>query len=196
LNINSKYLSINKYTRDGRLLNGVLGIVMHYPGKANQTARGIWNYWESEATKGKLGYTSAHYVIDLDGTILQCIPLNERAYHCGTSKKDPVSKKVYTDKGRELFGKYCSFPNLSPNQVTIGIEICHTDNDGNYNNKTILSAIDLVSYLCGFFQLSTNRITTHNEIVGWKECPKLWTNKPYLFEAFKNDVKVRLQNGR
>lgn len=196
MNITQKFLSINKYTRDGRLLNGLTAIVMHYPGKAKQEALGVWNYWDKEVTKGKLGYSSAHYIIDLNGDIYQAIPENERAFHCGTSKKDPISNKVYTDKARDIFGKYCIFPNLSPNQVSIGIEMCHIDDEGNYKPETILSAIELVSYLCKVYNISINKIITHNDIVGWKECPKLWVNKPFLFDAFKFDIKMRLQNGR
>jgi len=40
---------------------------------------------------------SAHFLIQRDGKIIQCVPCNKIAYHAGQSKwKDPKTGKVYT----------------------------------------------------------------------------------------------------
>jgi N-acetylmuramoyl-L-alanine amidase len=40
---------------------------------------------------------SAHFVVQRDGEIIQCVPCNQAAYHAGQSRwKDPKTGKVYT----------------------------------------------------------------------------------------------------
>lgn len=190
--ITEKYLSINEYSRPGKLLKKVSAIILHWVGVPNQTANQVWNFFED--CKNNKHYSSAHYIIDFTGEIIKCIPDTEMAYHCGSNKIDPVSKKIYTDWAREKFGYFASSPNCSPNQVTVGIELCTIDNDGHFRDQTISSAIDLVADLLRKHKLTINDIGTHNKVVGWKDCPKLWVNKPMLFDAFVNDIKLRMEN--
>lgn len=193
--INKFFLSPNEFTRPQRLLKNVSGIILHWTGPNEHNARQVRNYFENDCTKLKK-YSSAHYVVDFTGEVLQLIPTNEMAYHCGSSKLDPISKKIYTDWAREKFKEYANSKNLSPNQVTIGIEMCASNEMGDFNNQVIESTIELTYELCKEFSLTINEIGTHNLVVGWKDCPRLWTNKPFLFEAFKNDVNIRLLNER
>jgi hypothetical protein len=95
------------------------------------------NYFEAPKN-GRNGYGSAHYIIDFDGTILRCIPDSEVAYHCGSSTPDPVSHKIYTDWAREHFGEYAvNYKCYSPNNCTIGIELCTLDNEGSFTPNTL-----------------------------------------------------------
>lgn len=201
MNITQKFLAINSYTRSGKSLKDILGIILHWTGPNGHNAKQIWDYFENDCPKNK-HYSSANYIIDFTGEIIQCIPDNEMSYHCGSSIIDPISEVIYTDWAREHFGKYANLEKyndpskvkLSPNQVTIGIELCAIDSTGAFHDKTILSAIELVSSLCIRFNKTVEDIGTHNMVVGWKDCPRLWTNKYYLFDAFKYDVKMKLEN--
>lgn len=191
--INKFFLTPNEYSRPQKNIKKVMGIILHWTGPNGHTARQVRSYFENDCPKLE-HYSSAHYVIDFSGEILQLMPNYEMAYHCGSSKIDPISKKVYTDWAREKFGDYANNSKyLSPNQVTIGIEMCASNEMGDFNNQVIESAIELTTSLCKEFNLTSNEIGTHNLVVGWKDCPRLWTNKPYLFDAFKNDIKMRLQ---
>ena len=135
------------------------------------------------------GYGSAHYIIGQDGEIIQAIPNNEIAYHCGTDKEDPESGQIYTTYARKKFGHYAvHFQTTSPNFCTIGVELCPTDNDGHFTERTINAAVELCAYLCNKHGLTADDITTHHEIVGWKDCPRLWTNQPELLDAFRKSV--------
>lgn len=195
MNITESYLSINEHSRPGTYLKKVSGIILHWVGKPMQTARSVRLFFEVDCPFTK-HYSSAHYIIDFTGEVLKIVPENEIAYHCGSSKVDPVSNKIYTDWARKKFGIYAEDPiNKSPNQVTLGIELCTIDNDGNFRDTTIESAIELSANLLKRFNLTINNLGTHNMVVGWKDCPKLWTKKPNLFEAFKEDVNRRLLNG-
>ncbi len=54
-------------------------VVLHYTGGA--TAEGAIAHWKLPATKA-----SAHFVVDVDGSVTQCVPLNRIAWHAGESQ--------------------------------------------------------------------------------------------------------------
>ena len=187
--ITQKLLTPNSYSRPQRRMKELLGIVIHWTANPYANAEQVRLYFEAKQT-GMGGYGSAHYIIGQDGTTIQCIPTNEVAWHCGSSQKDPASGQVYTDYARKKFGRYAvNWQTTSPNYCTIGIELCPTDNSGNFSEKTINAAIDLCAYLCKRHNLTVDDITTHHDIVGWKDCPRLWTKRPELLGAFRASVK-------
>jgi N-acetylmuramoyl-L-alanine amidase len=184
----TKFLTINQYSRPGNKLKDILGIVLHWTGEQCHDALTVWNYFENDCPAIH-HYSSAHYIIAKDGTIYYCIPTNEKAYHVGSSQYDPESGQIYTDKARKYFGKYAKYyETLSPNNCTIGIEMCAIDENGTFSEATLKAATQLVNELTDKFSLTKERVFTHNEIVGWKDCPRLWTNEPDLFEAFKKTL--------
>jgi N-acetylmuramoyl-L-alanine amidase len=150
-----------------------------------------WNFFETTCPQKK-HYSSAHYIIDLDGTIYHAIPDNEIAYHCGSSTVDPKTGRIYTDWARQKFGGYVLDPTKnSPNNCTLGIEMC-IDAGGNFTEKTIIAAVELVARLLTRHKLTTEDIGHHQKVVGWKECPLPWVKKPELFDEFKNKVREKL----
>ena len=185
------FLTLNEYSRPGRKLQKLLGIVIHWTANASANAKENRDYFEAKKT-GMSGYASAHYIIDQNGLIIAAVPEYEVAYHCGSSEKDPASGKIYTDEARARFGRYAS-ENSSPNNCTIGIELCPQDAKGNFTNATINAAVELCADLCKRYELTTDAITTHHDVVGWKDCPKLWTEKPQLLTAFKYSVKDKIE---
>lgn len=186
MQIIQRLLTINEYSRPGRQLRDVLGIVIHWTANPAANAEQNRAFFENRKA-GTGGYGSAHYIIGQDGEILQAIPDNEVAYHCGTSERDPASGKVYTDEARRRFGKYAS-ENSSPNNCTIGIELCPVDDAGNFTSWTIKAAAELCALICRRYGLTAQAITTHHDIVGWKDCPRLWTKNPELLDAFRYTV--------
>lgn len=194
MNIIDKHLTVNGFSRTGKKRSKTLGIVMHNIGKDNQSALDVIAYFEGLKCQNALDATpdisaSAQYVIDLDGTVYRLMDEDEKAYHCGTSKPDPVSGFIYTEKARVRFGQFAANPDkFSPNSCTIGIEMCHKDG-GTFTSATIGSAAKLCADLCRRYSLDPMQdILTHHEVVGWKQCPLLWTNKPAFLLAFKSDV--------
>ena len=187
------FLTINEYSRTGKRLREVLGVVIHWTAAPQQNAAEVRAFFESKKT-GMSGYGSAHYIVDQNGIIVAAIPENEVAFHCGTGEKDPKSGRVYTDEARERFGCYAS-ENNSPNNCTIGVELCPKDSAGNFTNATITAAAELCADICRRYELSAQAITTHHDVVGWKDCPKLWTEKPQLLTAFQLTVDDKLRRG-
>ncbi|MCD7807878.1 MAG: peptidoglycan recognition protein family protein [Erysipelotrichaceae bacterium] len=157
LDIDYDFLTINSYSRPGIALNNVNGIVIHYTGNPGSTAKANRDYFENlqytQTTKA-----SSHFVIGLEGEIIQCIPLNEIAYASNTRNSD-----------------------------TIAIECCHEDSTGKFNNKTYKSLQNLVRALMETYNLDKNDILRHYDITG-KECPKYFVDHEDAWEKFLDSL--------
>jgi N-acetylmuramoyl-L-alanine amidase len=79
----------------------------------------------------------------------------------------------------------------SPNNCTIGIELC-IDGNGNFTTETITAAAELVAKLVRENNLTTEDIGHHKKVVGWKDCPLPWVKNPTLFDEFKDRVRGKL----
>jgi N-acetylmuramoyl-L-alanine amidase len=197
MNITDQLLTLNPFSRPGKARSQVEALVMHWTGVPNQPAMVVRNFFENRK-KGKDGYGSAHYIIDPSGIILRCIPEDEVAYHVGSEQADPTSGKIYTDWARDHFGvAFCDPKTIGPNICTIGVEMCPVDSSGNYADETLASAIELAADLCKRLALNPFQdITTHHAVVGWKDCPRLWTTYPALLGAFQARVASCIATGR
>ena len=183
-----RLLTVNDYSRPGRSLGEVLGVVLHWTANPNAGAVATRNYFEAKKT-GTGGYGSAHYVVGQEGEVVRCIPECEVAYHCGTDRPDPKSGLVYTEDARRRFGHYATnYRTESPNMCTIGVELCPDDWSGSFSGKTLRAAAELCAGILIRHNLGTDALTTHGAVVGWKDCPKLWVHNPALFGSFVLDV--------
>lgn len=182
-------LTVNLFSRPGRFRSEVQALIIHWTAVPWQSAREVRNFFESRKGGG-LGYGSAHYIVDMDGSIIRCIPEIEIAFHVGSDQTDPASGKIYTDWARAKFGEHATNPEtMSPNACTLGIEMCPTDDAGNFTVQTLDAATELAADICRRLALNPLQdIGTHHLVVGWKDCPRLWVNHPDLFVTFKQAV--------
>ena len=188
------FLTVNDYSRPAKKLKDIRAVVLHWTANPKANAKENRDFFESKKT-GTGGYASAHYIIEQNGIIYAAVPEDEVAYHTGSSQIDPKSKKIYTDEARKRFGDYAS-EKSSPNNCTIGVELCPLDNEGHFSDATIAAAVELCADILTRYGLTAKDLTTHHDVVGWKDCPRLWVNKPALFKAFKtsvDDKKKRLK---
>ena len=184
-----KFLTINQYSRPGRKLQEAKGIILHWVGIPMQRAAGVWDFFETTCPQKK-HFSSAHYIVDLNGDVCHAVPDSEVAYHCGSSQIDPASGRIYTDWAREKFGRFAENPaGNSPNNCTIGIEMCVLDSRGSYSQETMDAAAELTAHLVKQNNLTVDDIGHHNKVAGWKDCPRLWVNSPILFDQFKEKVR-------
>lgn len=163
MNIEERLLTINAYSRSGEKQNRVEKIVVHWVGNANTSALANRNYFENLKTTHST-YASSHYVIGLNGEIIRCIPENEVAFHSGS---------------------------YSMNRKSIGIEDCHPDWDGKFNENTYNSLVELCADICKRYNLSINDIIRHYDITG-KECPRYYVRNESEWIKFKNDVASKI----
>jgi len=190
MNIIEKPLTANKFTRPCRRLRETLGIIMHYVSVPGQRAYAVWTWFEKDCPQ-QGHYSSAQYIVDLNGDIYHAVPDNEVAYHCGTTMIDPRSGRLYTNWAREKFPGY-AHENSSPNNCTIGIELC-VDVKGDFTAETLHAAAELTAKLLMDHRLTVDDIGHHNKVVGWKDCPLPWVKNPPLFDAFKARVQKILE---
>ena len=147
----------NEYSRPGTALDEVRGIVVHYVGNPGTSARNNRNYFESLAQSGE-AYASSHFIIGLEGEVLQCVPLDEISY-CSNSRNDD----------------------------TIAIECCHPDAGGAFNQSTYDSLVALTAYLAEYYELSEEDVIRHYDITG-KECPKYYVDNSDAWQRFLDEV--------
>jgi N-acetylmuramoyl-L-alanine amidase len=188
-----KLLTINQYSRSGRRLADCKAVILHYVGIPGQRAQAVWNFFENDCPRNR-HYSSAHYIVDLNGDVYRAVPDNEVAYHCGSQTVDKVSGRVYTDWARGKFGRFVSDPNNnSPNNCTVGIEMC-IDAQGNFTSETVNAAVELVAKMVKNYHLTIGDIGHHNLVVGWKDCPLPWVRNPELFDFFIDRVKQEIRD--
>lgn len=156
--ITQQFLPVNAYSRPGKTLEQVNGIVVHYVANPGSTGWENWHYFEglSESHETKAG---AHFIIGLDGTIIQCVPLNELTY-CSNSR----------------------------NVDTISIECCHPGEDGKFTDETYNSLVKLCRWLVDYYQLDKDDVIRHYDVTG-KLCPLYFVEHEDAWEAFKDQLK-------
>lgn len=167
--IERKFLTVNKYSRPGTKLDKVKKIVIHYVGNPGSSAIANRNYFESlkdgkKSGSGNYIYASSHYIIGLDGEIIQCIPENEMSYASN-----------------------------SANPYSISIECCHPDSTGKFNDKTMKSLKELCKRLCNDYKLNPiGDIIRHYDVTK-KVCPKWFVDHEDEWIKFKKElVKVSI----
>lgn len=147
----------NEYSRPGVPLDGIHAIVIHYVGNPGTTAQQNRDYFASLAETGEES-VSSHFVIGMDGIIIQCIPLDEKSY-CSNHR----------------------------NSDTISIECCHPDAEGAFTQETQNALISLVRYLVDAYDLDDDSVIRHYDVTG-KLCPKYYVEHEDAWIALKDAI--------
>lgn len=158
LSIQHQFLTVNPYSRPGKALKKVNGIVIHYTANPGSNAQNNRDYFENLKTRHTTK-ASSHFIIGINGEIIQCIPLNEIAYASNNRNSD-----------------------------TISIECCHPDSSGRFSNATYQTLQQLVKSLMTTYSLDKNDVIRHYDVTG-KECPKYFVTYPQKWEEFKNSLE-------
>ena len=151
--VQQEFIREDGHSRSGKELTAVNDIVIHYVGNPGTTAQANRDFFDSDASN-----VSSHYVIGLDGEIIQCLPLDERS--AASNNRNPD---------------------------TISIEVCHPDSTGKFNDATYRSLVKLTAWLCDEAGLSSDHVIRHYDVTG-KICPKYFVDHEDAWEQFKSDV--------
>ncbi len=141
-------------------------IVIHYVANPGSTAKNNRDYFDSLADQDpqKSGSSaSSHFVVGLEGEVIQCIPVSEIAY-----------------------------ANAPLNNTTVAIEVCHPDDSGKFNDATYKSVVDLTAFLCRQLKLTPKDVIRHYDVNG-KLCPKYYVENEDAWEQFLKDVKAAMK---
>lgn len=158
--IQTDYLTVNPYSRPGKELKRVKGIVIHYTANPGTSAANNRSYFQGLAKK-QTTYASSHYIIGMEGEVLQCIPLTEIAYASNHRNED-----------------------------TIAIECCHPDKSGEFTEETKETLIALAAALCKEYNLEEKDILRHYDVTG-KLCPLYYVEHEEQWVQLKMDIMAK-----
>lgn len=150
-------LTVNEYSRPGTVLEKVRGVVVHYTANPGTTAQQNRDYFEGLGQSGET-YASSHFVIGIEGELIQCIPCQEIAYASNDRNED-----------------------------TISIECCIPDETGKFSDAAYNTLIHLLAWLMGRYDLEIDDIIRHYDVTQ-KACPKYYVEHPEAWEKLKEDV--------
>ena len=158
--IDEQIISVSEWTYDGEKLGNVEKIVVHYVANAGSSAQANRDYFNNLAKTHETNGASAHFVIGLDGEIIQCVPLDCVAWANGNSES---------------------------NRHSISIECCHPDESGKFNDKTTASLRTLLRLLCEKYSLTEDDIIRHYDVTG-KMCPVYYVKHENEWNELKKGI--------
>lgn len=164
--IEQKFIRKNIFSRPDVTMKQVNNIVIHYVGNPGTSAEANRQYFDSLADQDPQqpgSSSSCHFIVGLEGEILQCIPISEIAY-----------------------------ANAPRNLDTVAVETCHPDETGKYNEATYDSLVKLTAWLCKELDLSSDDVIRHYD-VSEKGCPRYFVDHEDQWKQFKKDVKNALK---
>lgn len=156
--VDVQLISVDGHSRRGQKLDGIEDIVIHYVGNPGTTAHQNRNWYENPESS-----VSSHFVVGLDGEVIQCVPLDEISSATNWRNSD-----------------------------TISIEVCHPDETGKFSDVTYDSVVRLTAWLLESSGLDEEHIIRHYDVTG-KECPLYFVQHEDAWVQFKADVTERLE---
>ncbi|HLP94533.1 MAG TPA: SUMF1/EgtB/PvdO family nonheme iron enzyme [Saprospiraceae bacterium] len=154
---------------DNYKIRQLKGIVLHWTA-SDGSAKQIRDFMDKSTQNG-----SVHFIVD-EQSIIQCVPVNEVAYHIGSIR--------YTQKALDLTGS----SGLNPNYFTIGVEMCDSDNGKRDWSRTYQNTVQFVRQLLQKYDLTVNNLYRHSELVPDRPCPKKFLEDA-TWEQFKRDIE-------
>lgn len=140
-------------SRRGEKLEDIQSIVIHYVGNPGTTAQQNHDWYENPESE-----VSSHFLVGLEGEIIQCIPLDEFSSASNHRNRD-----------------------------TISIEVCHPDESGEFSDTTYASLVKLTAWLLDVCHLDTEDVIRHYDITG-KECPRYYVQNEDSWNTLLLDI--------
>lgn len=156
------FLTVSEYSRPGEPLKEVKNIFVHYTANKDTSAAQNRSYFENLKDTHDVRGASAHFIIGIDGEILQIVPLDEIAYAVQTRNEDSIS-----------------------------IECCYKYDNGQFTRETYDSLIGLLAWLVDTYELDTDDILRHYDC-GGKKCPLYYVEHEDAWKILKRDVGEQL----
>lgn len=164
--VKQEFIRKNIFLRPDVSRRKINNIVLHYVANPGSSAEGNRNYFDSladqDSQKGGTS-TSSHFIVGLEGEVIQCIPINEIAY-----------------------------ANAPRNEDTLSIEVCHPDDTGKYSDATYESVVRLTAWLCTQLKLKSSDVVRHYDING-KLCPKYYVEHEEEWKQLRKDIDAAMK---
>ncbi len=146
-------IEVDGISRRGEKLEDIQNIVIHYVANPGSTAQANHDWYANPESE-----VSSHFLVGLEGEVLQCIPLDEYSSASNHRNKD-----------------------------TISIEVCHPDETGKFNAESYHSLVQLTAWLLEISNLQPEDVIRHYDVTG-KDCPRYFVQHEDSWLAFLADV--------
>ena len=157
--VDKQIIHLHSTARTGTPLDGVKNIVIHYVGNPGTTAQNNRDYFDKDSTE-----VSSHFLVGLEGEVIQCVPLWEKSAASNWRNSD-----------------------------TISVEVCHPDESGKFGDKTYKSVVKLTAWLLKETGLDENDVIRHYDITE-KLCPIYYVKHEDAWNNLKKDIGKALKD--
>lgn len=132
-------------------------IVLHDT-EGEGSAAGVVDYWDRNGSG-----VAAHFVINKDGSIVQCVPLDAIAHHAGygdtgNNEAYGVEDESRDDKDGTTEPYSSSVSDYGMNSYSIGIEMVHVGGSGDYPEAQLEALDGLIAYIDAYYGMESTII--------------------------------------
>ena len=120
------------------------------PSECDNDAASVVSYW---AGNGNL--VAAHFIVNKDGTVAQCAPLDAIVHHAGYGDTGHNAQFGVEDESRD--DKLGTVPigsamaDYGMNSYSVGIEMVHVGGSGDYPQAQLQALDDLIAYIDAYY---------------------------------------------
>lgn len=158
INVSSRIIDISENTRPNEKIDKIFKIILHHAPIKNKGGMKIRNYINNLKNQDDI-FCSYHYIIGLDGEIINIVPENELAIHTGILEFDTHS---------------------------LGICICY--NDDKISKKVLDSLENLSKHLTNKYALDpTYDLIRCYDVIN-RRSPVFFVDNPYFYFDFKEKI--------
>ena len=124
-------------------------IVLHDT-ESESSASEVISYWD-----GNGNLVASHFIINSDGSIVQCVPLDAIAHHAGFGDAGNNERYGVTDESRDdragtqPIGD--AYPDYGMNSYSVGIELVHVGESGWYPEEQLRALDELIAYIDAYY---------------------------------------------
>ncbi len=125
-------------------------IVLHDT-EVDASASSIVSSWDGNGSG-----VAAHFIVNKDGSIVQCVPLDAIAHHAGYGDTGHNESYEVTDESRDDKVGTTGAPSKTitdygMNSYSIGIEIVHVGGAGDYPEAQLQAVDNLIAYIDAYY---------------------------------------------
>lgn len=124
-------------------------IVLHDT-EGEGSASGVVDWWDSNGAG-----VAAHFVINKDGSLVQCVDLDRITHHAGygdtghNQKYGTVDESRDDKVGTQSIGSWAS--DYGMNSYSVGIEMVHVGGSGDYPQAQLEALDNLIAYIDAYY---------------------------------------------
>ncbi len=133
--------------------------IMLHDTEGENDAASVISGWDNNGN-----FVAAHFVVNKDGSIWQCVPLDKIAHHAGFGDTGHNVQFGVEDESRDdkqgTVSIGSAFADYGMNSYSVGIELVHVGGTGDYPEEQLVALDSLISYIDAYYGFESE-ITDH-----------------------------------